>query len=89
MVAFFKTLLRPPLARGLESESPEAAIFHRRIIQKKPFLKKIYQEWYSWLAAALPDNPPGPVVELGAGGGFFKEFLPRLINSEVSFIPYY
>lgn len=75
------------MARGLEIDAPETTIFHRRIIQKKPFLKQIYQEWYTLLVAALPDNPQGPVVELGTGGGFLKEFLPHLITSEVFYGP--
>lgn len=83
----FKTLLKHPLARGLEIDAPETTILHRRIIQKKPFLKKIYQEWYAWLVATLPENPPGAVVELGVGGGFLNEFIPHLITSEVFYTP--
>lgn len=83
-----KTLFSHPLALNLEIDAPETTIVHRRIILEKPFLKKIYQEWYAWLAAALQDTPTGPVMELGSGGGFLKEFLPHLIASEIFFTPY-
>jgi hypothetical protein len=44
----------------------------RQIIQDKEFLKKIYEEWYSTIAASLPLRE-GSVLELGSGGGFMKE----------------
>lgn len=78
-----KTLLTHPLARNLEIDAPETSLVHRRIIQEKSFLRKVYQEWYSWLAATLPGSPPGPVIELGSGGGFLNDFIPQLITSDL------
>jgi len=79
-----RSLLIHPLTRDLEIDAPETTGLRWRIVREKPFLKQIYQEWYASLAAALPDDEPeGPVLELGAGGGFLKEFVPGLITSEV------
>ena len=82
-----RSLFAHPLTRGLEIDAPETTALRWRIIQEKPFLKQIYREWYAALAAALPDVPEGPVLELGAGGGFLKEFVPNLIASEVFCLP--
>jgi len=71
----------------LDIDAPETTAIRWRIIQEKPFLKQIYQEWYASLAAALPDVPDGPVLELGTGGGFLKGFVPDLITSEAFHVP--
>jgi hypothetical protein len=34
---------------------------------EKPFLKRIYVEWYEEIRAALPPDP-APVLEIGSGG---------------------
>ena len=83
-----RLFLSHPLTRGLELDAPEMTTLRRRIIKEKPFLKQVYRDWYTLLASALPDAPDGIVLELGAGGGFLKEFVPLLITSEVFYVPY-
>lgn len=52
-----------------------------RIIKRKSFLKHIYLDFYKNI---IPNNvPPGPVVELGSGGGFVKKVIPNAITSDV------
>jgi SAM-dependent methyltransferase len=84
----FKTLLSHPLTRNLDIDAPETTIKRSRLIKEKPFLRKIYEEWHSFLITALSNIPSGPVLELGSGGGFLKEQLPGLITSEVFYIPH-
>jgi SAM-dependent methyltransferase len=72
-----------PLVRGLDIDSPEATLMHQRVIQEKAFLKDIYHAWYASILASLGENRAGRVVELGAGGGFFKDVFPGLITSEI------
>ncbi len=78
----FKAWLTHPLTRGLNIDDPNVTYLRRRIIQEKPFLRQIYQEWYTTIAAALP---PGnePVLELGSGAGFMKKVIPNLITTEI------
>lgn len=84
-----KELLAHPLTRGLDLDDPETTTLRRRIIQEKHFLHALYREWYAELMAAIPvaDNCPGAVLELGSGGGFFKEMLPECLCSDVFFCP--
>jgi SAM-dependent methyltransferase len=77
-----KRLLAHPLTRGLDIDDPSTTARRREIIESKPFLKRIYQEWYRTLSDHLPDGS-GPVLELGSGAGFLSGYIPRLITSEV------
>jgi SAM-dependent methyltransferase len=74
--------LAHPLTRGLPLDAPKTTELRRRIIREKPFLRKVYRQWYRGIAAAVPDFPE-PALELGAGAGFMEEFIPRLITSDV------
>jgi SAM-dependent methyltransferase len=77
-----KRWLEHPLTRGLDIDDPRTTHLRRRILAGKPFLRRIYAEWYSSLAASLPAGDD-PVLELGAGAGFLSDFIPRLVRSEV------
>jgi len=87
IIKFLKSFIKHPLVRNLDIDSPEATIIHSRIIKEKPFLKKIYEKWYDSVSKSLPLNITGPVLEIGSGGGFLKEFIPGLISSEIFRIP--
>jgi len=82
-----QSTLSHPLVRNLNIDSPETTIAHSRIINEKPFLKKVYKKWYDLILDSFPLNISGPVIELGSGGGFLKEFIPGLITSEIFHIP--
>jgi len=78
--------LAHPLTRGMSIDDPRTTDIRRRIIRQKPFLRRIYQEWYALIAAAVPDSSQ-PALELGSGAGFMREVVPRLITSEVFACP--
>lgn len=78
-----RRLLCHPLARELDLHSPDAAARHRAIILSKPFLRRIYGEWYRWLMTSVPGGS-GVVVELGSGGGHLGELFPEVITSDVT-----
>jgi SAM-dependent methyltransferase len=81
-----KTWLEHPLTRALDIDDPCTTHLRQRIIQEKSFLRRIYEEWYIAIVAALPTGQ-GAVLELGAGGGFMSDFLPGLITSELFYCP--
>ena len=81
-----KTWLAHPLTRDLDIDDPRTTHLRRQIIQEKSFLRQIYQEWYQAIVAALPDGQ-GAVLELGAGAGFMRDFVPNLITSELFYCP--
>ena len=59
----------------------------RKRILRKPFLRRIYEEWYDTIAAHLPDIE-GPVLELGCGGGFLKERIDRYLATDIVKTPW-
>jgi SAM-dependent methyltransferase len=77
-----KEWLTHPLARGLDLDDPRTTALRRSILRDKKFLRKVYEEWYESIAAALPPGA-GPVLELGSGAGFLGDYIPDLITSDV------
>ena len=80
--ALLRRLLAHPLTNGMELDDPATTERRKQIIASKPFLKAIYEEWYSLLAAELPPGE-GAVLELGSGAGFCDRYIKGLITSEV------
>jgi SAM-dependent methyltransferase len=78
--------LAHPLTAGRDLDDPATTDLRRQIIRSKPFLRAIYDEWYSKLAGELP-AVDGPVIELGSGAGYCERFIPELITSEILFCP--
>jgi SAM-dependent methyltransferase len=77
-----KSWLAEPLTRGLDLDDPRTTALRRDILRRKPFLHRVYDEWYRRLAAAVPAGP-GQVLELGSGAGFLKDYLPEAVTSDV------
>jgi SAM-dependent methyltransferase len=80
--SFLHRFLVHPLTAGLRIDDPATTQLRRQIISSKPFLKAIYDEWYSLLAKELPAGN-GDVLELGSGAGFCDVYIKDLITSEV------
>lgn len=68
-------------------DDPKRTLLHRDIILAKPFLKKLYLEWYEIFRQAARTLPVGALVELGSGGGFLKEVIPEVITSDILDLP--
>ncbi len=52
---------------------------HSKIIQKKPYLRKLYVEYYNQFKKSISgDIKTKVVVELGSGGGFINEIIPNM-----------
>jgi Methyltransferase domain len=77
-------LLNHPLTRDLDLDNPRTTELRRQIILSKPFLRRIYDDWYQQVLEHVPDGA-APALELGSGAGFLADLLPNLITSEVIF----
>lgn len=84
-----KTWLEHPLTRGANLDDPSTTWLRRDIIEQKRFLHRIYEEWYTMLASAVPapggsaDAGHAPALELGAGAGFCHKYIGDLITTEI------
>ena len=74
-------LLKYELSQPLDS--PERTLAHRDIILNKPFLNKLYREWYAIFISELENLPDGKIVEIGSGGGFLKRVNPKILISDI------
>jgi SAM-dependent methyltransferase len=81
--------LRLPESRGLTNlDDPAATILHGRIIRRKPFLFRLYREFYRRLRSGLGVVGHGStVIELGSGGGFIKDVIPSAVTSDILPVP--
>ena len=70
------------MARDADIDSPATTDLRRRILREKPFLRRIYEDWYRQIARVLPEGT-GPILEVGAGASFLRQFVPDLITSDV------
>jgi len=82
MKRIIRSVLAHPLTKGLELDDPKTTELRLRIIQSKPFLQRIYDDWYRLIKSKIPGGS-GLVLELGSGAGYFRKFLPDVIQSEV------
>ncbi len=55
---------------------------HREVWKQKKILREIYEDWYRMIISDLSEVE-GPTVELGAGGGNFKEYYPKAISADI------
>lgn len=63
---------------------PETTLEHRNIILSKPFLKRIYVDWYTdFKNYSEQQSVKGKIVEIGSGGGFLKDIYPDVITSDI------
>jgi len=74
--------------RGIEDlDDPAVTLLHGEIIQKKPFLKKLYIDFYKQFQKTVPDSENKILIELGSGGGFIKEVIRNVITSDILELP--
>jgi SAM-dependent methyltransferase len=80
--------LKLPEVRDTASLDDAAlSLLHRRIICKKKFLRRIYEDFYQDLMNASGYSLDKAILELGSGGGFLKELFPTVITSDILQIP--
>jgi SAM-dependent methyltransferase len=65
-----------------------AELAHQREAwERKPFLRRLYAEWFELIRERLA-AVPGPTVELGSGIGSFKEHVPDAVTTDVEPTPW-
>jgi SAM-dependent methyltransferase len=84
MLGHLKSLLAHPLTRGLALDDPRTTQLRAQIIKSKPFLRRIYADWYKLIRSRISPGG-GYVLEIGSGGGYFGEFVPEAVQSELFF----
>lgn len=68
-------------------DDPKATLAHRDLILQKPFLKRLYNDWYDVFIKKALEIKAGKHLEIGSGGGFLKEVFPEVITSDILALP--
>jgi len=77
-----KSILQHPKTKGYDLDHPETTNLRRDVILAKPFLQRIYQEWYSLLTTRIGESS-GTVLEIGAGAGLSNLSKNQVIRSDI------
>ncbi len=64
-------------------DDPKATLAHRDIILQKPFLKRLYKDWYDIFILKTNHIKNGKHLEIGSGGGFYKDVFKEVITSDI------
>lgn len=70
-----------------ELDDPRTTLAHRDIILQKPFLKRLYTEWYREFIDCARSVGKGIYLEIGSGGGFLKDVFPEVVTSDILDLP--
>lgn len=68
-------------------DDPKATLAHRDIILQKPFLKRLYKDWYDIFILKTNHIKNGKHLEIGSGGGFYKDVFKEVITSDILSLP--
>ena len=70
-----------------DTQAHEQLLRHRRIWEQKPVLRRIYNdEFFTRVVARRKMD--GVSIEVGAGPGFFKQFFPSVISTDLISCPW-
>ncbi len=73
----------------MKSDDHSTSELHRTIILKKHFLRKLFERYYrNFLAVERSLAIGGLSLEIGSGGGFFKQICPSIITSDILRLPH-
>ncbi len=76
--------LRLPETKEItDLDDPATTLLHAEIIQRKPFLKRVYIDFYRQFVRAIGEPEGKMLVELGSGGGFIKDVIPGVVTSDI------
>ncbi len=64
-------------------DDPQTTLTHRDIILNKPFLKRLYCDWYKLFIETSRSVKNAKYLEIGSGGGFLKDEFPEVITSDI------
>jgi SAM-dependent methyltransferase len=68
----------------IKTQKSDQITVRHELFRTKPFLNRLYRDWYGMLVDTLPPVP-GPTLEVGAGGGFLADHCPGLIQTDIQF----
>ena len=77
--------LSDPRLKGVDVDSPELLIVHRKIMMEKRIMREVFTEFYKTCINNDQKyfSGEGQRIEIGAGVSFFKELYPEIISTDI------
>jgi SAM-dependent methyltransferase len=72
---------------GAHEAAPQEIGADAAKIKKNRLLEEIYRDFYARISSEIPPHEFPRTLELGSGGGFFKELAPYVTTSECVSVP--
>ena len=72
---------------AIDTQAQEQLLRHRRVWAQKPILRRVYNDEFFARMLAFR-KPNGISVEVGAGPGFFKQFAPDIVSTDLIWCPW-
>ncbi|MGA7124517.1 MAG: methyltransferase domain-containing protein [Polyangiaceae bacterium] len=72
---------------GAHEAAPQEIGADAAKIKKNRLLEEIYRDFYARISSEIPPHEFPRTLELGSGGGFFKELAPHVTTSECVSVP--
>ena len=73
----------PEVKNVADLDDPSTTILREKIMRRKPFLEKLYVDFYLMLQKSVGKENDNRIIELGSGGGFLKEVIPNAVTSDI------
>jgi SAM-dependent methyltransferase len=72
---------------AIDTQAHEQLLRHRQVWEQKPILRRVYNdEFFARLLASRKQD--GISIEVGAGPGFFKQFAPDIVSTDLIWCPW-
>src|SRR3989338_1352599 len=74
-------------SKNKDLDDPNTTVERIKIIEKKKYLKYLYNDFYAIFKKESKKLPSCKLLELGSGAGFLKKIIPEVITSDVMKLP--
>jgi len=80
-----RNILSDPRLEGVDVDSPELLVVHRKIMMEKRIMREVFTGFYNTCMAYDQKyfTAEGQRIEIGAGVSFFKEVYPEIIATDI------
>ena len=80
-----RNFLSDPRIKGVDVNSDELLVVHRRILMEKKMMNKVFSDFYSKCISLDKKylSGDGLRIEIGAGVSFFKQKYPEIVSTDI------
>lgn len=90
MFSRLRSWLQDPRVRALDVDGVDFSVAHRRVLQSKPLMQRLFRDFYRQCREMDERllTGTGVRIEIGSGAGFMGEAFPDVIMSDVKPLPF-